>query len=558
MPSLGSLPSTIDLWASVPFDDLPAGLTDAAARSDWPAVKTHLRIVMDSNTTDGAYGRELLQFVMKVPLPSDSVLDRYRASICVDHGDWDGLQRYLASDLIEAIELVRIRDIILAPIDRRAPPASTAEHHRILFELYDCQFQRAVGRFKRWARRMPAFYPEVLWARADIPAGRHTRYRRLQDAVLRAVAEAHGGSLPVAQAFAAEAGTLGDEREPQRDVAHDLEIMVKHARGGRLEGELALLKRIASPTGLSPLGSWEVSSSLMPFFAYLEDGSLEWAARLGQQIGMRLGSPRALFQSQTWLAAAGIADGKSADEVGLAALLAEARSAAPGLRVVPFLLRALASHRPEDFRRAEAAARDVGNVWAQVTALTWLVALNPQPVTLRWLDRLLQTTGWRRPLFVPASVAADAALGLAAAGRRGVSIVELAGVGGRANVTVEVAMRHIDDAEAPEAARLAAVDALGKIGTTHSREILHRLSRRTDAIGLNARRILAKGTLNGALSERELEVVDLARHGLTNKDIAVRLGLSPHTIARHLSNARAKLGAANRAEAAAKFEEMQI
>jgi DNA-binding CsgD family transcriptional regulator len=558
MPANSTLPSPVDLWAPVPFDDLPAGLMDAAARSDWSALKTQLRTVMDSNTTDGAYGRELLQFVMRVPLPSDSVLDRYRASICVDHGDWDGLQRYLASDLIEPIELARIRDIILAPLDRRTPPSSSAEHHRILFELYDCQFQRAVGRFRRWARRMPGFYPEVLWGRDDIPAGRHTRFRRLQDAVLRAVAEAHGGSLPVAQAFAAEAGTLGDDREPQRDVAHDLEILVRHARGGRLEGELTLLKRIASPTGLSPLGSWEVSSNLMPFFAYLDDGSLEWAARLGQQIAMRLGSPRALFQSQSWVAAARIADGKSSDEVGLAGLLAEARGAGPGLRVVPFLLRGLTTHRPEDFRIAESAAREAGNVWAQVTALTWLVALNPQPVTLRWLHRLLESTGWRRPLFVPASVAADAALGLAAAGRRGVSIVELAGVGGRANVTVEVALRHIDDAEAPETSRVAGVDVLGKIGTTHSREILHRLSRRTDGIGLAARRILAKGTLNGTLSGRELEVLDLAGHGLTNRDIAERLSLSPHTIARHLANARAKLGAANRAEAAAKLEEMKV
>jgi DNA-binding CsgD family transcriptional regulator len=193
-----------------------------------------------------------------------------------------------------------------------------------------------------------------------------------------------------------------------------------------------------------------------------------------------------------------------------------------------------------------------------VTALTWLVALNPQPATLRWLHRLLQSTGWRRPLFVPSSVAADAALGLAAAGRRGVPIIELAGVGGRANVTVEVAMRHIDDAEAPDAARVVAVDALGKIGTTHTREILHRISRRTDGVGSAARRILAKGTLNGALSERELEVLDLAGHGLTNKDIAERLTLSRHTIAHHLANARAKLGAANRAEAAAKFEEMKV
>jgi DNA-binding CsgD family transcriptional regulator len=556
--SPGTLPPAVDLWAPVPFDDLPAGLMEAAARSDWPAVKTQLRTIMDSNTTDGEYGRELLQFVMKVPLPADSVLDRYRASICVDHGDWDGLQRYLASDLIEPIELARIRDIILAPLDRRAPPSATAEHHRILFELYECQFQRAVGRFRRWARRMPAFYPEVLYGRDDIPVGRHMRYRRLQDAVLRAVTEAHGGSLVVAEALATKAGTLGDEREPQRDVAHDLEIVVRYARGGRLVGELGLLKRIASPTGLSPLGSFEVSSSLMPFFSYLDDGSLEWAARLGQNIGMRLGSPRALFLSQAWLAAARILDGKSSDEVGLAGLIAEARGAAPGLRVLPFLLRAIVSHRPDDFRIAESAAREAGNVWAQVTALTWLVALNPQPVTLRWLHRLLESTGWRRPLFVPASVAADAALGLAAAGRRGVSIVELAGVGGRANVTVEVAMRHIDDAEAPEAARLAAVDALGKIGTTHTREILHRLSRRTDGIGLAARRILAKGTLNGTLSERELEVLDLARHGMTNKDIGDRLSLSPHTIARHLANARAKLGASNRAEAAAKLEEMKV
>ncbi len=54
------------------------------------------------------------------------------------------------------------------------------------------------------------------------------------------------------------------------------------------------------------------------------------------------------------------------------------------------------------------------------------------------------------------------------------------------------------------------------------------------------------------LSERELEVLDLAAEGLTNKEIGAKLFLSPHTIARHLANARSKLGAANRAEAAAR------
>ena len=118
-------------------------------------------------------------------------------------------------------------------------------------------------------------------------------------------------------------------------------------------------------------------------------------------------------------------------------------------------------------------------------------------------------------------------------------------------------MRHIDDAEAPGAARLAAVDALGKIGTTHSREILHRLSRRTDGIG-SPRNASSRKAPRRHLSERELEVLDLARHGLTNKDIAERLSLSRHTIGHHLANARAKLGAANRAEAAAMFEEMKV
>jgi hypothetical protein len=42
------------------------------------------------------------------------------------------------------------------------------------------------------------------------------------------------------------------------------------------------------------------------------------------------------------------------------------------------------------------------------------------------------------------------------------------------------------------------------------------------------------------------------------EDIAEGLGVNPHTTARHVSNACAKLGAANRAEAAAKFEETKI
>jgi DNA-binding NarL/FixJ family response regulator len=548
----------VDLWARVPFDDLPSSLLDAAARSDWEAVRDELRTVMDGLTTDGVYGRALLQFVRSLPLPSDPVLARYRASICIDHGDWDGLLRELRFDPIAAGELTGVRDILLAGTDRREPPQTTAEHERFLFEVYEFVLQRAVRRYKRWAHRILAFYPHIVWRRRDIPPGRHFRFRRLQDGVWLAIAESHGGILAIAEACADDAERLGDEGEPARELAHDLKVLIAYARGGRLDHDLRLRARISSPTGFSPLGSWETLFHAVPFYTYLPDDSLRWTAELGQQIANRLGSPRAQLQARSWHVAAGIQEGLRADEAGLPGLLAAARGAAPGLRVVPLLLRGIASHRPDDLRAAERLARQVGNVWAQVSALTWLVALDPQPAAVRWLHRLLETTGWRRPILVPSTVSADAALGLAAAGRRGVSIVEVAALGDRANITVEVAMRHIDDAEAPQDARLAAVNALAKLGTTHSREILHRLSRRTDEVGFTARRIVNSRTGGTTLSERELEVVDLAAHGLTNKDIAGRLSLSPHTIARHLSNARTKLGAANRAEAAAKFEEMQV
>jgi orotate phosphoribosyltransferase-like protein len=50
-----------------------------------------------------------------------------------------------------------------------------------------------------------------------------------------------------------------------------------------------------------------------------------------------------------------------------------------------------------------------------------------------------------------------------------------------------------------------------------------------------------------------VQVLDLAGQGMTNKQIAKHLYLSQHTVARHLSNCRDKLGATNRAEAAVRL-----
>jgi DNA-binding CsgD family transcriptional regulator/Tfp pilus assembly protein PilF len=54
----------------------------------------------------------------------------------------------------------------------------------------------------------------------------------------------------------------------------------------------------------------------------------------------------------------------------------------------------------------------------------------------------------------------------------------------------------------------------------------------------------------GALSRREVEVLDLVAQGLTNREIAARLVLSEHTVNRHVANILRKLGLSTRAAAA--------
>jgi DNA-binding NarL/FixJ family response regulator len=54
---------------------------------------------------------------------------------------------------------------------------------------------------------------------------------------------------------------------------------------------------------------------------------------------------------------------------------------------------------------------------------------------------------------------------------------------------------------------------------------------------------------NGPLSEREAEVLELLARGLTNRQIAEALYLSPETVKTYLSRLYGKLGVANRASA---------
>ena len=55
---------------------------------------------------------------------------------------------------------------------------------------------------------------------------------------------------------------------------------------------------------------------------------------------------------------------------------------------------------------------------------------------------------------------------------------------------------------------------------------------------------------DGVISARERHVATLVAEGLTNRQIGQRLGISPHTVARHVTHARTKLGLRSRAQLA--------
>jgi DNA-binding NarL/FixJ family response regulator len=65
------------------------------------------------------------------------------------------------------------------------------------------------------------------------------------------------------------------------------------------------------------------------------------------------------------------------------------------------------------------------------------------------------------------------------------------------------------------------------------------------------------GAEHPRLTAREIDVIELAVLGLTNRQIAQRLSLSTYAIKFHLSSAYAKLGVANRTQAAVAFLELR-
>ena len=527
---MDGLPELPDVWAPVGLSDLPSPLVAAFSSQNWEQVRFELRTMMDSAITDGAYGRALLQLVLALPANVDRVFDRYRIGAMLDHGDWDGVRGLVPRQGDEPVEVRGMREILTARVEQMDLPEWHNLTERRLFEIYEFQARRAIGSMRHLAQRIAGVYPEALWSRDDIAIGRHLRYRQLHDAMMLAIAESQGGRL---------------------DVAHDLTYLAGCAMGDRASFDLVVPQRICQSTGPSPIGTCEMLMYLMPFLPLRDDDSLAWAARLAGYIAARLASPRWQLQADTWRVASELRSGTSSNRTELAGLVARARRATPGLKALPTFLQAFTQRRYESFEEAERLARRSGNVWLQISSLAWMAALDPRPRVGLRLRELLEITGWRRLVLVPTEIAADAALGMTSMGERSEAILDMALTADRPNVTTELVARYIDDTNTPTPTRLAAVNALGRVGTMHAREILRRLAQRRDDIGKAAAKT-AEGPSYG-LSEREIEVLSLAADGMTNRQIGEKLFLSPHTIARHVANARAKLGASNRAEAAVRL-----
>ena len=556
-PQTVSTFAAVDLWASVSTAALPSALVDSIERSDWSQARVELQSQLDSLNTDGIHGRSLLQLARRLPLGIDPVFDRYRASVAIDYGDWDDLRRCMAAAPIGAGELEMARSTFLSAVSEE-PKVATTSPLEALFLPDELLISSRMGWLRQWARRLPSMDATGRFSRPDIPAGRHFRVRQLHHAALLAAAESHAGSLETAAALGHEAMRLGDEGEPLRDIASDIRSATLVAMGeGAPTSSLKLFERTGTAQGLSPLGTFQWIHYLSPFLPLFGDGAVRVSAEMLQRIASRFGSPKMQLIAEAWVVAAQVLE-QSGERTDLRALLSSTRRAGVGLRVLPELLNAFVSRRYSGFQESERLARQAGMVWAQVVALIWMTALDPSPRASRNLLRLLTATGWRRPVFVPDTVVADAVVGMVASGVRGQAIVELALAGKSVTIAADIAMAHASDQRLPSTIRAAAIEALGKIGTSHSRRLMEQLARGGDDTGAAAKAMLAPPSRAVGLTDREAEVIDLVGRGMTNREIAARLSLSHHTVARHLSNARDKLGAVNRADAAVRLGRLNL
>jgi DNA-binding CsgD family transcriptional regulator len=98
----------------------------------------------------------------------------------------------------------------------------------------------------------------------------------------------------------------------------------------------------------------------------------------------------------------------------------------------------------------------------------------------------------------------------------------------------------------------AALDRFRALGAGHEAERAEAVLRDLDGPAASPDPKAARpSSAAGPLTDREIEVLRLVAQGLGDKEIADRLNLSGHTVHRHISNIRTKLGLPSRAAAVA-------
>jgi ATP/maltotriose-dependent transcriptional regulator MalT len=116
----------------------------------------------------------------------------------------------------------------------------------------------------------------------------------------------------------------------------------------------------------------------------------------------------------------------------------------------------------------------------------------------------------------------------------------------RARVQIGLACRALGDEDAAE------------LELESARTTFERLDAATDLTRV-AQLLASRGTRGASeLTDRECEVLRLVATGMTNREVASTLHLSPHTVGRHLQNVFTKLGVTSRAAATAHAYERGI
>jgi DNA-binding NarL/FixJ family response regulator len=115
----------------------------------------------------------------------------------------------------------------------------------------------------------------------------------------------------------------------------------------------------------------------------------------------------------------------------------------------------------------------------------------------------------------------------------------------KAKVLAGRALAALGDHEGAQTELLAALHTFEQLGATPDADEVRRL-------------LGTPSSLPDGLTPREAEVLRLVAAGKTNRDIAVELVISEHTVARHLQNLFAKIGVSSRAAATAYAYEHEL